>query len=91
LYHVDFEDDDRPRTPKDSAVWYRQLIEDHGFPELETKADDRNDELDVKIPESDMASPAEDTPSDLEQFPIVRETLNPKLYYLYMARKNKHQ
>ncbi len=32
LYYVDFDDQDRPRTAKDSSFWYSQLILDNGFP-----------------------------------------------------------
>ena len=35
LHHVDFEDPDRKRTPKQSAYYYKQIIEDNGFPEPE--------------------------------------------------------
>ena len=31
LYHVDFEDDDRTRTRKNSAELYSELIEYNGF------------------------------------------------------------
>ena len=39
LYHVDFDDDSRPRVPKESAMWYRDLILNNGWPEktLDTK------------------------------------------------------
>ncbi|XP_065348184.1 myrosinase 1-like [Cloeon dipterum] len=32
LYHVDFNDPLRPRTPKSSATFYKQVIADNGFP-----------------------------------------------------------
>ncbi|XP_045173370.2 lactase/phlorizin hydrolase-like [Mercenaria mercenaria] len=32
LYNVNFTDPDRPRTPKDSARFYTQLVKDNGFP-----------------------------------------------------------
>ncbi|XP_032801046.2 lactase/phlorizin hydrolase isoform X1 [Petromyzon marinus] len=32
LHHVDFEDPDRPRTPKESALFYAAVIRDNGFP-----------------------------------------------------------
>jgi beta-glucosidase/6-phospho-beta-glucosidase/beta-galactosidase len=32
LYHVDFSDPGRRRTPKDSAAFYKQLIADNGWP-----------------------------------------------------------
>ncbi|ELU13710.1 hypothetical protein CAPTEDRAFT_98427 [Capitella teleta] len=35
LHHVDFEDPERPRTPKASAEFIRQLVADNGFPEPE--------------------------------------------------------
>ncbi|XP_066497099.1 lactase/phlorizin hydrolase [Hoplias malabaricus] len=31
LHYVDFEDPDRPRTPKSSAYYYSQIIQSHGF------------------------------------------------------------
>ncbi|KAJ8045999.1 Lactase-phlorizin hydrolase [Holothuria leucospilota] len=31
LHYVDFEDDDRPRTAKESAQWFKELIEYNGF------------------------------------------------------------
>jgi lactase-phlorizin hydrolase len=31
LYHVDFNDVNRKRTPKESAMWYRDLIKENGF------------------------------------------------------------
>merc|ERR1712150_288083 len=31
IYHVDFNDPSRKRTPKASAEWYRDLIQDNGF------------------------------------------------------------
>ncbi|XP_071963684.1 myrosinase 1-like [Antedon mediterranea] len=31
LHHVDFDDPDRPRTPKDSALFYRDLIASNAF------------------------------------------------------------
>lgn len=33
--YSDFEDDARPRTPKDSAAYYSQIVADNGFPEPE--------------------------------------------------------
>ena len=33
LHHVDFSDPNRPRTPKDSAKFYAQVIADNGFPD----------------------------------------------------------
>jgi len=38
LYSVDFNDPDRPRTPKDSAAFYASIIEANGF-ENETLSD----------------------------------------------------
>ena len=35
LHYVDFNDPERPRTPKDSAGYYAQLIRDNGFVEPE--------------------------------------------------------
>jgi beta-glucosidase/6-phospho-beta-glucosidase/beta-galactosidase len=35
LISIDFTDDNRPRTPKDSYYWYKQVIEDNGFPKPE--------------------------------------------------------
>lgn len=32
LYRVDFTDPARPRSPKDSARFYQQVIQDNGFP-----------------------------------------------------------
>ena len=32
LYHVDFEDPDRPRTPRESADVYAKIVKDNGFP-----------------------------------------------------------
>ena len=32
LYHVDFTQLSRPRTPKRSALYYSQVIRDNGFP-----------------------------------------------------------
>ncbi|XP_060064598.1 uncharacterized protein LOC132544951 [Ylistrum balloti] len=37
LHYVDFSDPKRPRTPKASAQYYRQLIENNGFQELQSK------------------------------------------------------
>ena len=39
LYRVNFDDDRRPRVPKASSIWYRDLILDNGWPEepLDTK------------------------------------------------------
>lgn len=31
LVQVDFNDPNRPRTPKDSYYWYKQLIKDNGY------------------------------------------------------------
>ena len=31
LHYVDFNDPDRPRTPKDSATYFTKLITDNGF------------------------------------------------------------
>ncbi len=31
IINIDFEDADRPRTPKDSYYWYKQLIADNGY------------------------------------------------------------
>ncbi|KAF4523217.1 hypothetical protein B566_EDAN011754 [Ephemera danica] len=36
LYHVDFSDDARPRTQKESARFFAQLISDNGFPAPKT-------------------------------------------------------
>jgi len=33
LHYVDFEDPDRPRTPKASAKFYTSIIQDNGFPD----------------------------------------------------------
>ncbi|XP_070575688.1 cytosolic beta-glucosidase-like [Ptychodera flava] len=35
LYHVDFDDQNRPRTAKTSAKVYSRIIQDNGFPEME--------------------------------------------------------
>ena len=32
LYDVNFTDPDRPRTPKKSVGWFKQLVKDNGFP-----------------------------------------------------------
>ncbi|XP_070577050.1 cytosolic beta-glucosidase-like [Ptychodera flava] len=32
LFYVDFEDEERPRIQKDSAVFYSQVVHDNGFP-----------------------------------------------------------
>ena len=32
LYHVDFTDPSRPRTPKASAKYYAEIIANNGFP-----------------------------------------------------------
>ncbi|RXN23211.1 lactase-phlorizin hydrolase-like protein [Labeo rohita] len=37
LHHVDFEDTDRPRTPKSSAYYYSKVIERNGFAETVAK------------------------------------------------------
>ncbi|ELU13711.1 hypothetical protein CAPTEDRAFT_98416 [Capitella teleta] len=42
LHHVDFEDPARPRTPKASAEFIRQLVADNGFPEPEVKTQNLN-------------------------------------------------
>ncbi|XP_025828881.1 myrosinase 1-like [Agrilus planipennis] len=34
LYHVDFSDENRPRTPKKSASFYKNVIRDHGVPNI---------------------------------------------------------
>lgn len=39
LHYVNFEDPDRPRTPKSSAYYYSKLIERNGFAEAPAKAD----------------------------------------------------
>ena len=31
LFHVDFQDPDRPRTARESAKFYSRLIKDNGF------------------------------------------------------------
>ncbi|XP_077986137.1 cytosolic beta-glucosidase-like [Glandiceps talaboti] len=36
LHYVDFEDDERPRTQRESAKMYAQIIEDNGFPTDDT-------------------------------------------------------
>ncbi|XP_077982373.1 thermostable beta-glucosidase B-like [Glandiceps talaboti] len=36
LHYVDFEDGERPRTQKESAKMYAQIIEDNGFPSDDT-------------------------------------------------------
>ena len=33
LYRVNFDDDSRPRVPKASAIWYRDMIAANGWPE----------------------------------------------------------
>ena len=33
IHYVDFEDDDRPRTPKESANLLKKIIADRGFPD----------------------------------------------------------
>ena len=33
LYYVDMDDPDRKRVPKASANYYKQIIQDNGFPE----------------------------------------------------------
>jgi hypothetical protein len=33
LYHVNFTDPARPRTAKDSAAYYAEIIRNHGFPD----------------------------------------------------------
>uniref|UniRef100_A0A8C2D9N4 Lactase n=1 Tax=Cyprinus carpio TaxID=7962 RepID=A0A8C2D9N4_CYPCA len=38
LHYVDFEDPDRPRTPRASAYYYSKMIERNGFAETATKA-----------------------------------------------------
>ncbi|XP_014679227.1 PREDICTED: uncharacterized protein LOC106819081 [Priapulus caudatus] len=41
LYHVDFDDDDRPRVAKDSSYYLKQIVRDNGFlqkPEPEATA-----------------------------------------------------
>lgn len=38
LHYVDFEDPDRPRTPKASAYYYSKVIERNGFADTATKA-----------------------------------------------------
>ncbi len=35
LYHVNFEDNNRPRQPKLSAQFYSKIIQDHGFKKKE--------------------------------------------------------
>ncbi|KAA0715478.1 Lactase-phlorizin hydrolase [Triplophysa tibetana] len=37
LHYVNFEDPDRPRTPKSSAYYYSKLIERNGFAEIHSK------------------------------------------------------
>lgn len=32
LYSVDFEDPNRPRVPKKSAMTFAQIVKDNGFP-----------------------------------------------------------
>ena len=31
IYHVDFEDPSRERTPKQSALYYKQIVSENGF------------------------------------------------------------
>ena len=33
MHHVDFDDVTRPRTAKDSALYYKQVVADNGFPD----------------------------------------------------------
>ena len=37
LYHVNFTDPDKTRTPKVSAKFYTKLVADNGFPNLSRK------------------------------------------------------
>ena len=46
LHHVDMDDPERPRTPKKSATFYRELILRNGFPEdMPVPMDDMEDEF----------------------------------------------
>ena len=38
-FFTDFSDPDLPRTAKDSAIYYSQIIADNGFPEPEDGSD----------------------------------------------------
>ena len=46
LHHVDMDDPERPRTPKKSATFYRELILRNGFPEdMPVPMDEMEDEF----------------------------------------------
>ncbi|NWH76063.1 LPH hydrolase, partial [Piaya cayana] len=63
LHHVDFEDSNRPRTPKASAYFYSSVIEKNGFP---SKVLDRSSApvlFDLPVPSKLPSLPASEVPS----------------------------
>ncbi|KAM4608665.1 lactase/phlorizin hydrolase-like [Polymixia lowei] len=60
LHHVNFEDSDRPRTPKQSAYFYSQVINDNGF---DAKIGSDVKELEFQLTRQQSALPPSDVPS----------------------------
>ncbi|NXX91071.1 LPH hydrolase, partial [Centropus bengalensis] len=63
LHHVNFEDSNRPRTPKASAYFYSSVIEKNGFP---SKVSDRSSApvvFDLPVPSKLPSLPASEVPS----------------------------
>ncbi|NXK87841.1 LPH hydrolase, partial [Formicarius rufipectus] len=63
LHHVDFEDSNRPRTPKASAYFYSSVIEKNGFPSKALGRSSRAVVFDPPVPSKLPNLPASEVPS----------------------------